>query len=142
MIRLLTTTLVAFCLAAPAHAAGLEVRLDNVRDAGGTLYVSVQTRDEFMRETATAGEIVEAPAAGSHAFSFDVPPGDYAISVWHDDNANGRFDMGADGMPADGWAMIGGEALRAEPGFDEVKTTVPEAGAAATLTMIYPPESE
>lgn len=141
-MKVMLATLAAIGIAAPAQAAELDVRLDNVSDAGGTLYVSVQTREQFMQETGTAGKIVEAPAAGAHSFSFEVPPGDYAVSVWHDDNGNGSFDMGDNDMPADGWAMVNGEQLRAEPRFDQIKTTVTEAGAEAALTMIYPPESE
>ena len=124
-------------IATPAAAGSLTVDLNGVRSSGGTLYVSVQSREQFMKDGGTAGTVLSLPQAGAHRFSFDVPPGDYAISVWHDDNGNGRFDKNESHIPLDGWAMTNGAALRGEPKFDQVKTSVGAAPAALQLTMIY-----
>ncbi|NNC72622.1 MAG: DUF2141 domain-containing protein [Sphingomonadaceae bacterium] len=137
MKKTIATALIAALAAIPAHAAPLTVNLGGVSDEGGTLYVSVQTAAQFMQQDGTAGEVVQSPAAGAHSFTFDVPEGDYAVSVWHDDNGNDEFDMGENYVPEDGWAMVGGEALRAEPTFDQVKTSVGASGATVGLSMIY-----
>jgi uncharacterized protein (DUF2141 family) len=79
-----------------------------------------------------------APEAGSQSFTFDWPEGAYSISIWHDFNANGQFDMSEAGPPADGWAMINGEAMRAAPTFADASLTLPAAGTATTLKVIYP----
>ena len=135
MTRLLSV--LPLLLATPAAASPLTVDLEGVRAAGGTLYLTVQTREEFMQQRGTAGTVLQRPIAGTHRFGFDVPPGDYAVSVWHDDNANGRFDKDESHQPLDGWAMTNGDALRAEPTFDQVKTTVGTAPASLRLTMHY-----
>ncbi len=127
----------ALSIAAPTLAADLNVDLDGVRAAGGTLYVTVQTREEFMQERGTAGTVVSRPQAGTHRFSYEVPAGDYAISVWHDDNGNGRFDKDDSHMPLDGWAAVNGAALRGEPTFDQVRTQVGTSPATVRLTMTY-----
>lgn len=124
-------------VAAPAHAGSLTVDLDGVRGAGGTLYVSVQTRDQFMQDRGTAGSVLSSPQSGAHRFSFHIPPGDYAISVWHDDNGNGRFDKNESHVPLDGWALTNGGALRGEPTFDQVKTAVGDAATTVRLSMTY-----
>ncbi len=121
-----------------ALAAPLSVTVDGIEARGGTLYVGVQTEAEFMTNGGIAGEIVATPAAGAQSFTFDLPEGAYAVSVWHDFNANGTFDMSAEGMPADGWAMINGEALRGPPVFSDSSLAVPESGASVTLNVIYP----
>lgn len=126
---------VAAMVGAVAHAAPLTVALDGVR-GDGPLYVSVQTEAQFMQEAAAAGTIIQTPEPGSHSFTFDVPPGAYAVSIWHDDG-NGAFDRDARGWPLDGWAMSGilGEG---EPSFSDAAVTVGPDGASVSLSMVYP----
>jgi uncharacterized protein (DUF2141 family) len=137
MKRLFLITLSGLAVATPSGATELTVEVDGVRAAGGTLFVSVQTRAEFMQERGTAGTIVSRPQAGAHRFGFDVPAGEYAISVWHDDNGNNRFDKDDSFMPLDGWAMTNGAALRGEPTFDQVSTRVGDEPASVRLAMTY-----
>jgi hypothetical protein len=40
--------------------------------------------------------------------------------------------------PAEGWAMVNGDTLRATPTFDQVKFTVAASGAALSVPMSYP----
>lgn len=139
MNRLLTiiASLAALGTAAAAQAAPVEIDLTGLR-AGGRLFVQLQTRDQYMRHTRTAGRIVEAPAAGDLALNFDVPPGDYAATVWHDDDMNGRFDVDpATGRPLDGWAAPNADKLHASPTFDDVKLSIGEAGASVKLPLHY-----
>jgi len=121
-----------------AAAAPLTVNVDGIEARGGTLYVGVQTEAQFMENAGIAGEMVAAPEAGSQSFTFDLPEGAYSISIWHDFNANGQFDMSEAGPPADGWAMINGEAMRAAPTFADASLVLPAAGTATTLKVIYP----
>jgi uncharacterized protein (DUF2141 family) len=137
MKTLLLASLAGLAAAAPAQAAPLTVELDGVRGAGGRLYVSVQTRAQFMQDSGVAGSVVSAPQAGSHRFAYELPAGDYAISVWHDDNGNGAFDKDENFVPLDGWAMVNGAQLRGEPSFDQVSTRLGDAAAAVRLAMTY-----
>jgi uncharacterized protein (DUF2141 family) len=130
-------TLAALALPSAALATPVTADLSGLR-AGGTLYVQLQTRDQFMSANRAGGEILRRVPAGSLSLALgDVPPGDYAISVWHDDNNNGRFDVGPRGAPEDGWATVGGEALRGAPTFDQVKFTVTAAPARIPLALHY-----
>ncbi|WP_162806367.1 DUF2141 domain-containing protein [Sphingosinicella terrae] len=137
MIRLFSALPFLVALATPAVAANLTVEVEGVRATGGTLYVTVQDREQFMQQRGTAGTVVQRPQAGAHRFGFDVPPGEYAVSIWHDDNGNGQFDKDESHQPLDGWSMTSGETLRAEPTFDQVKTSVGTGPAALRLSMIY-----
>ena len=125
----------ALALAGTAAAAPLTVTIDGVEDRGGTFYVSVQTEADYMKPTGTDGTMTDAPGAGTVTYTYDVPPGDYAVTVWHDDDGNGRFDYGPDGMPADGWALSGMAATG--PSFDAAKVTVGDGGARVTVSMTY-----
>jgi uncharacterized protein (DUF2141 family) len=42
-------------------------------------------------------------------------PGDYAIAVYHDENANKTFDKGAFGLPAEPWGISNNPRIRFGP---------------------------
>lgn len=130
----------ALALAAPAVAAAgpVAVDLSGLR-AGGTLYVQLQTRDQFLGPQRTAGRRIAAPAAGALGVDLgEVPAGDYALTIWHDDNGNGQYDVDPHtGAPLDGWAAVNGDALRARPTFDQIRVTVPAAGLRVPLALRY-----
>ena len=118
-----------------AAAAPLDVAIEGVEARGGTLFVSVQTEAQFMGDDWVAGERVEGPTDGTLRLTLDVPPGDYAVTVWHDDDGDGAFSMAPTGMPLDGWAMSGNP--RGMPSFGAAKVEVDEAGGATSMTMTY-----
>ena len=129
----------ALALTAPAAlAAPFTFTVDGVEARGGTLYIGVQTEAQFMKPEGIAGTTLTAPTAGTHTVTFDLPAGDYSVSVWHDEDGDYVFDLDENGMPADGWAMINGQALAGAPTFEAVKITLPEDGASASAAMIYP----
>lgn len=135
-----STILAALALAGPAAAAAAPVTVDlSGLRTGGTLYVQLQTRDQFLGPQRTAGQRIAAPAAGALSVDLgDVPPGDYAITVWHDDNGNNQYDIDPrTGEPLDGWATVGADALRARPTFDQVRVAVPAAGLRLPLALRY-----
>ncbi|MEM1035962.1 MAG: DUF2141 domain-containing protein [Pseudomonadota bacterium] len=123
---------------APLSFAGtLTFTVDGVEARGGDLYIGVQTEDQFMKNDGIAGDVINAPTAGSHTMSFDLPDGDYSVSVWHDDDGDGVFEVSDAGMPIEGWAMANGSSLTGLPTFDQVKVKVGEAGASVTETITY-----
>ncbi len=127
-----------FLAGGPAAAADVTIEIAGVRAADGDLYVSLQTREQFMKATGVAGEILKDPGAGmTRVVLPNVSAGDYSVSVWHDINGNGQFDFGPDGRPADGWSMVNASTLRGEPDFESVKFSVPPAGARIALEMVY-----
>jgi len=120
-----------------ANAASLEVVLQDVAARGGVLYVNVQTEDEFMG-AGGFGEATPAPKAGDHRFAFEVAPGRYAVSVWHDADGDGVFDMDAYGAPAEGWAVSGEGPGMGPPVFGAAAVDVPVEGAKIAVRMAYP----
>ena len=141
-MKRISTIAAALAVALPAagHAGPVAVELSGLR-AGGILYVQLQTRAQFLGDQRIAGRLVRAPAAGALSIDLgEVPPGDYAVSVWHDLNANTRLEIDPTSGPApDGWAMPNGDAIRARPEFDQVKLAVPAAGLSVPLALRYIP---
>lgn len=130
--------MVSALIAGTAAAAPLSVMVDGIEARGGKLYVGVQTEAQFMKQEGVAGEILDTPAAGSQTFTFDLPEGRYAVSIWHDFDGNGVFDLDAQGIPTDGWTSPNAASLRAAPTFDQSAVTVSVEGGAVQMDMIYP----
>lgn len=130
--------LIATAVPSAASAARVTIDLAGIKAAEGDLYVSLQTREQFMKPTGSYGTIVTKPAAGGRKVVLPgVTPGVYSVSVWHDNNANRQFDRRPDGEPIDGWAMINGDKLRAAPVFENVSFEVGQADQTLKLGMIY-----
>mgnify|MGYP000442149078 CR=1 FL=1 len=128
----------AFSLSGAAQAEDVTVTLTGVEARGGVLLAALQARGEFMQASAAHADRVERPAAGTLRLTFrDVAPGDYALMVLHDEDADGRMKMNGY-MPGEGWAMVNGDALRGPPTFDLVKFTVAASGADISVPMSYP----
>ena len=123
-----------------AHAGDVTVTLTGVEARGGELLASLQTRNQFLRPEGAYGDLIAAPQAGTRTVIFrNVAPGDYSFSALHDVNGDRQMQMGPDGRPAEGWAMLNGAALRAAPTFDLVKFTVLASGdVVLTIPMAYP----
>ncbi len=138
----LATTVAAVLLATTAFAAAqageIDLTLNGVQPKGGKILVSVQSRDQFMQHAQTSGAVLDGAVSGQVKVRLaDVPPGDYAVSVLHDADGSWSMTNGADGKPAEGWAMSSAAPLKSVPAFDQVKVSV-KGDAAITQMMMYP----
>ncbi len=123
----------------PAFAGDVTINLHALRAKPGKLYVALQKQSEFMRERASYGQVVASVEAGDKQIIFkDVAPGDYSVSVWHDIDEDGKFSTAPNGTPLDGWSILNAQMLQGPPHWDQVKFTVPAAGKALDLAMVYP----
>lgn len=126
-------------LAGAATAADVTVTLTGVQPKGGRMLVSLQTADEFMKPEGRYGSIAAGDVTGDETVVVrDVPPGEYAVMVLHDADGDMKMAREANGKPKEGWGMSGQWRHGRRPAFTEVKITVPDAGTAVTLPMVYP----
>ncbi|HEV7229148.1 DUF2141 domain-containing protein [Brevundimonas sp.] len=126
-------------LAAPAFAQNVDVTvtLTGVEARGGQILASLAGPNTFMRGEPEHGARAEA-VAGTVTLTFeDVPAGDWALMVMHDENSNDQFDMNGY-MPAEGYAFSNlSGPLMGMPTFAAHKVAV-SGDAAIAAPMIYP----
>jgi uncharacterized protein (DUF2141 family) len=136
MKALFLAALTTAALSAGAAQAGeLHLTLEGIQPRGGQVLVSVQSKEQFMLPTSTAGGIVAGDTTGSASLVLPAPDGEYAVLVLHD--ADGSFDMKVDerGVPLEGVASAHGQ-LTGFPVFDVVKVRV-EGQTSLTARMTY-----
>jgi uncharacterized protein (DUF2141 family) len=131
-----------------AEQASVTVNVRNVRSQKGDVVVCLfrqqdkgfpicSTTESVQRSSAKAYAstvamtasiqhvIIKAAASNVTATFQNVPPGDYAISAFHDENQNGKLERGFMGKPEEGIAasnMI--PDARSQPSFEKSKITV------------------
>lgn len=122
MIRLARRLAAATILLLPAAApstAPLVVEVDNVRGASGRVHVDVCPQQHFLKEDCPFSG--EAPARyGTTAVTVGaLPPGQYAVQAFYDENGNGRVDRALLGIPKEGVGFSNDAPIRlAPPKFD------------------------
>lgn len=145
---------VAACLAlaaAPAlaqdctgHPSGtrLFVAVSGVRSAQGliavTLYADDRGRFLARRGSLYVGRVPARP--GTTRVCIHVPaPGIYGLAVYHDANADRRFDRNMLGLPAEGYGFSNdAPTLFGLPRFSAVRLNVPRDGFSTNVRLRYP----
>lgn len=86
----------------PAVTAPLTIEIGNVRDDLGVVRVAVCPRAHFLGDNCPFTAV--APARLGHTILIvrDLPPGEYAVQAFHDENNNGKVDRALFGIPREG----------------------------------------
>lgn len=141
-LLLLTPASFALLLAQASPASDLSVVLHGV-DASrpGRIQCALFAGAEgfpMQPETAVASTTAEGHGAERRCTFRGLAPGEYAVSVVHDENGDGKLNTNLFGAPTEGWATSGNvtHALRA-PDFAESKFQVGPAPARVDLELHY-----
>jgi uncharacterized protein (DUF2141 family) len=117
----------------------LTLRVEGVRSSSG------QLRAELLGRTGggaprriTFG--VQDAVAGSNVMTFpNLPAGEYAVQLYHDENGNGEVDMNLTGVPLEGYGFSNIPLVQGGiPPFERMKVVV-STDASATAVLAYAP---
>lgn len=116
----------------------IEVTVQNIREAKGTIRVGLFNNDENFLKNAIDGKIVKAGGAEVTVVFENLKPGDYAVSVIHDKNDNGKLDKNFIGIPKEGFAF-GNNAMNTfgPPDFKDAKVKVSGERIKQVIEMKY-----
>ena len=126
----------------PASPHWLNVTAIGLHNGNGLLAVTLY--DDVPRKfLAKGGSLyvgrVQAHAGTTRACIFVPRPGVYALALYHDENANQKFDRTAIGFPAEGYGFSNNPGtLAGLPSFRSVRLNVPRSGLNTRVQMKYP----
>ncbi len=98
-------------------AAELTVRLENAPPTGTVLFVLFDSANTFgdLRDPA---KVVKQPLDGREIYRIqNVPPGEYALLVYHDENNNDRIDRNYIGIPKEPLGYSNGYEPKGPPSY-------------------------
>jgi len=133
--------LAAVLAAGPALAARIIVTIDGVRDNSGNVYIGLYSNpNEFLNGThCTAYYKVKATTAPITVAFDNLPPGEYAVGAYHDEDGSGHLETNAFGQPINGYALSNGvRAEFAKPQFYQAAFPVGSGDKPVTLHIRYP----
>jgi uncharacterized protein (DUF2141 family) len=103
--------------------SSIVVRIEGLRKTEGNLVIALFDDANNFLTAQRWYDMVPVTRAGSLEIRIpDLGPGEYAISVYHDTNANGKFDTNAIGIPREPYGFSNNPGVRFRaPRFDEAK---------------------
>lgn len=94
------------------------------------------SEESFLSEEIVAGAKVECTKALCQAEFQNMPFGEYAISIYYDENNNGELDTNWLGIPKEAYAFSNNAKGRfGPPSFDDAKFNLNNSSQSVTLTF-------
>lgn len=100
MKKILTAIVfLSFCITAMSQAT-IKIKVEGIENAKGDLRIALCNNEkQFLEdEEAYKGKIIAIKNKTEDA-DFEVPPGNYAILIYQDENRNGKLDKNVFGKP-------------------------------------------
>jgi uncharacterized protein (DUF2141 family) len=107
----------------------LSVTVKNIQSQKGTIRVGLFSSEETFLKKASNGKVVKVEGSEMTVVFDNLKPGDYGVSVIHDENENGELDKNMMGIPSEGFAF-GNNAMGTfgPPSFEKAKVSVQNKG--------------
>jgi len=136
---LLAVALAAGCATAPARAdetATVTIELAGLQPQGQVMMQVFNSEAAYgAGEALTARQIPITGATATVEFA-DVPPGQYAVRLFHDVNGNGQFDTNPFGIPTEPFAFSNNARGRFGPAtWADAAFTVTAGANSQTITL-------
>lgn len=137
MIRCTLALLAILIAGIEAHAADLTVTVTDLTSDKGSVGVSVVNSADAWDGKAAAVDRQRLPISGKQlTVSFaNLPPGEYAVMVMHDENGNGELDFNALGMPSEAYGFSNNPEAFGKPRYDAARFTLGADGGAITIRL-------
>lgn len=140
MTKFIAIALAALTLSAAAGPEGsVDIEISGLRNAKGVIRACLTRNPAHFPDckgdpAALSGS---APAGSAKLIINQVPPGRYAIAVFHDQNSNRKLDTFA-GIPKEGFAFSRNPSIKMRaPRFEEVAIDLPAGMTQIRLKMNY-----
>lgn len=117
----------------------IRIVVEGVKQSVGLITADLfpNRQEGFLHGRGRLKQVKFAAKAPRTNFCIAAPePGQFAVSVYHDENANGDFDKGAFGLPAEPWGISRNPKVRfGPPGVEEAIFPVDGDGAEVEIRL-------
>lgn len=143
MKKLLSALFVLFIcsiLAGQDKKATITVVLKGLK-VQGTVYVSLYDKDNGFptkSQNAFKNDMKKVSAATEKIVFTDIPYGEIAVSVWHDENDNGKMETSLIGIPKEGLGVSNdAKGKMGPPKFKDAKFKVEKEAQTVEINIKY-----
>jgi uncharacterized protein (DUF2141 family) len=123
--------------------ASVNVEITDIRSTRGQVVIQLwDTAEGFPKNPDIRLHPLQIPATqsinGHLQATLTVSPGIHAITVWHDENGNGKFDTNLVGIPKEGYGASNNPVTHFHaPSFDQAKFDAASSGCRLVIAMHY-----
>ena len=135
-------TLISICLLASWHLvraqSTLVVTVRDIKNKNGDILIGLyDSTSHFPRKVAT-GKVAKVTDEEMKITFADIKPGNYAVSVLHDENQNKDLDTNMLGIPKEGYGFSNNvTGIVGPPSFRKARFHVPAGNSSITIKMKY-----
>ena len=118
----------------------MQVEVKGLRNNDGLVRLALYDRPELFPISGKAFVIsdVPIPYQGLSLLFSDLPPGEYALALFHDEDGDNVFDKGFLGLPLEGFGFSNDATVFfSAPSFSAAAVTVGEELTAITVHVRY-----
>lgn len=118
--------------------SSLEIHVDNIKSKKGSIRFGLFTSEADYLKNPIEKRVIKPTGKDVTVVFEKLQPGDYALSVIHDENENGELDSNALGIPKEGFAF-GNNALGSfgPPSFEKAKIKIADQDVKQDIKLKY-----
>jgi uncharacterized protein (DUF2141 family) len=144
IILILLTLSINYSLIAEGNLGTLTVKVSGLRNTNGYVVCHLfNSADGYPTKSKKAIKFIDDYNIKNKTATFvftNLPYGNYAFTVHHDENANHKMDKNFFGLPSEGWACSNnakGTLGLGLPSFDKAKIVVNKSEVTTYVIMNY-----
>ena len=116
----------------------LVVNIENIKNGNGDILIGLYDSTSNFPRKVTTGKVIKVTGKEMQITFADIKPGNYAVSVLHDENQNKDMDMNKLGMPKEGYGFSNNVmGLIGPPSFRKSRFHLLYGHSSITIKMKY-----
>lgn len=122
-----------------AQQSPLKITVTNINEMKGKIQVSLYNSEaSFIKKGKEYKSMIREVKSGTETFTFnDLPKGEYAVALYHDENSDGKCNTNMLGIPKEGYAFSRNFVPKlSAPKFEDTKFKQ-EQGSSMVIKMHY-----
>jgi uncharacterized protein (DUF2141 family) len=118
--------------------SSLEIHVDNIKSKKGSIRFGLFTSEADYLKNPVEKRVIKSTGKDVTVVFENLQPGDYALSVIHDENENGELDSNAFGIPKEGFGF-GNNSLGSfgPPSFEKAKIKIADQDVKQDIKLKY-----
>lgn len=120
------------------QSGSITITIKNIKEPKGSILVGLYTSEKDFLKKPAYGKAAKANGGEVTVVFDNLPAGDYAVSIIHDENDNKEFDRTKIGLPKEGYCFgNNAKAKFGPPKYGDVKVSLKNEPINQTLAMHY-----
>lgn len=114
----------------------INVKITNLENNDGKVFVGLYNSDDSFLNKAIKGTSVNIEGKSCEVTFENIPQGVYAISMFHDENNNGKMDTNFFGIPTEDYGCSNNaKGFMGPPKWEDAKFEVKHESITQTITL-------